>query len=102
MARGAHEVPSTSIEDLLTFSGEFLIPIYSETHPVSGKKLWGLGNREFQLVTNGLACPECLADFKGMYRARCPVCGHERDVFADVKAEPDYWKPDPQDPYRRA
>lgn len=101
MAR-AHSVPSTSKESLDSFSGKFLIPIYTETHPETGQRMWGLGPRDFQLVTQGLACAECLADFGGMYRMTCPVCGHQRDVLADVKDEPDYWKPDPNDPDRHA
>lgn len=102
MARGAHEVPSTSKSDLQTFSGRFLVPIYSEINPETGRQLYGLGPREFHLVTHGLACPECLADFAGMWRPKCPCCGHDIDVSVDVKPEPDYWKPDPNDPDRRA
>ena len=102
MVKGAHAVPGTTARDLATFSGKFLVPIYSEINPETGRQLYGLAPREFQLVVHGLACPECLADFEGMWRPNCPVCGHDIDVNLDVKAEPDYWKPDPNDPDRRA
>ena len=94
------EVPSTSKQDLETWTGRFIPHIYARPHPVTGEMHWGLGPNEFHLVTQGFACARCLADYGGMYRMTCPVCGHERDVLADVEAEPDHWKPDPNDPYR--
>lgn len=102
MARGAHEVPGTSRRDLETWSGKFLVPYYSETDSETGRTLYGLAPREFNLVVQGFACPSCLADFGGMWRPECPVCHHEIDVATDVKPEPDYWKPNPNDPDRRA
>lgn len=102
MPRNAIEIPSTTKEDLATFGGHFLVPMYSMTHPETGRTLWGLAKREFDLVQLGLACPECLADYGGIYRIKCPVCSYERDVVVDFKDEPDFWKPDPNDPDRRA
>lgn len=92
------EVPASTRAGLESVKG-WLVPIYSETL-VNGRQRYGLGPADYQKVLAGYACPECLADFGGIYMAACPACGHERNIEADVFAEPNYWKPDPRDPER--
>lgn len=77
-------------------------PYYREDDPETGEPRWGLGHKSFQLVVQGYACARCTTYYDGIYRPRCPVCGYERDVSKDFFEEPDYWKPDPKDPRRRA
>lgn len=90
----------TSIEALRTTNMRFIPHLYAEPNPVTGKTMWGLAFKEFEMVRNGYACPECLLDFEGIVRMVCPVCGHTLDTSADFAAEPAHWKPDPNDPYR--
>jgi len=35
-----------------------------------------LSNEDFNKVQQGYACGECLEDFQGEFRIKCPVCGH--------------------------
>jgi hypothetical protein len=97
--RGAR-IPATTRASVESVKG-WLIPYYTET-PAEGRPRYGLLPADFRKVVSGYACGECLADFGGVYMAVCPACGHERDVAADVFAEPAYWKPDPNDPDRAA
>lgn len=97
---GNAHVPSTTAGSVDAVKG-FLIPIYSET-AADGRQRYGLGRKDFDKVCAGYACPECLADFGSIYRIVCPACGYTRDLEQDVQPEPDYWKPDPNDPDRAA
>lgn len=85
--------------DEINSANGFLVPIYWEYGP-DGNPRYGLGPEDFRKVQQGYACPACLADFGGLYRVRCPVCTLERDVERDFFEEPNYWKPDPNDPDR--
>lgn len=94
-------VPATTRASLTAVKG-FLVPMYTQTDSETGQQLYGLTPGNYELVRHGYACPNCLADFGGIYQMVCPACGHTRDVRADIVAEPNYWKPDPKDPSRRA
>lgn len=59
----------------------FLRPIFYDEHSASS----ALTTEDFEKVRAGYACAACLAEFV-MYLARCPVCGHERDVEQDLQA----------------
>lgn len=79
-----------------------IIPTYTGTDERTGRVLFGLTGADFRKVTQGYGCPTCLEDFGGVYHAVCYVCGHQRDIAADVVETPRYWLPDPTDPERRA
>lgn len=70
-----------------------IIPIYYETHPVTGKTLWGLAPQDFYKVVNGYGCPECLEDYNGVFLPVCPLCNHASDLMRDVQETPDHFKP---------
>jgi hypothetical protein len=70
-----------------------IIPIYSEIDKRTGKVNWGLGWNDFHKVRSGYGCPACLEDFCGVYMPVCPVCRHERDVWADFLATPAHFQP---------
>lgn len=74
-------------------------PCYREDGE-NGEPRWGLGPKGFHDVVNGYACPRCITYFDGIYRPKCPMCGYTRDIARDVFEEPEYWKPNPDDPYR--
>lgn len=93
------QVPATTRTSLQAVKG-WIVPVYTRTDPVTGKQLAGLRHADGMKVANGYACAECLADFGGVYMPSCPACGHERDVSRDIQPEPDFWKPDPNDPER--
>jgi len=67
----------------------FLLPIFEEYAP-NGGRLSLLSEEDFHKVSAGYACSECLAEFV-TYMVRCPVCGHERDLLADVGHTPEMW-----------
>lgn len=50
----------------------------------------GLRPAEFEKVRTGHACARCLAEFFH-YTVRCPVCGLERDIAADIREAPKPW-----------
>jgi len=75
-----------------------IIPTYTGFDEGTGRVLFGLSDSDFNKVTQGYGCPTCLEDFGGVYHAKCYVCGHQRDVSADVVETPRYWLPDPSDP----
>ena len=64
----------------------FLVPIYSEIASNGGQRNM-LSEDDFNKVAYGYACSECLAEFQ-TYMAKCPVCGHERNVQKDIEAKP--------------
>lgn len=53
--------------------------------------VFGLDDDDFQMVQQGYACGECLEDFRGEFKLRCPVCGHSTTagdrVILDTPAE---------------
>lgn len=61
----------------------FLCPIFYNENGTGS----ALTDDDFQKVKEGYACALCLAEYV-MYLARCPVCGHERDLAKDL-ADPD-------------
>jgi len=86
------EVPSTvAPRDLPPLN--FLTPIYREEMPQGGQQ-FGLGERDFQRVMDGYACPNCLLTFERKTDV-CPLCGHERDLERDVAPAPRHWLPSP-------
>jgi hypothetical protein len=78
----------TSRFDELNSIAGFLIPVFSED-PIPGRRpRHGLAPADYHKVMAGYACPECLADFGGVYRLVCPVCRFQRDVDADIAYDP--------------
>lgn len=71
-----------------------ITPIYKHFDHASGKWLFALAPDDFEKVRQGYACPNCLEDFGGMIRMKCPVCPHVRDVDTDFVATPQYMLPE--------
>lgn len=59
----------------------FLCPIFYEEHGNQS----ALSDTDFRKVKDGYACALCLAEYV-MYLAKCPVCGHVRDIAKDLAA----------------
>lgn len=59
----------------------FLKPVFYDEYSSSSALTTG----DFEKVRDGYACARCLAEFV-MYLVKCPVCGHERDLAADLEA----------------
>jgi len=64
----------------------FLKPIFYE----EDGSLSAISNEDFAKVRDGYACGHCLAEYV-MYLAKCPVCGHQRDIATDLKPTPELW-----------
>lgn len=62
----------------------FLIPIFYDEHTMKS----ALGPDDFMKVRDGYACAKCLAEYV-TYLPTCPVCGHQRDLAADLEAPDD-------------
>ena len=62
----------------------FLTPIFYDELGREGE-VTALSHTDFCKVRDGYACSRCLAEYT-TYLVRCPVCGHERDIAADLKA----------------
>ncbi len=78
------------IADMNTVQG-FLVPVYAED-PLPGREVtYALTPTDMEKVRAGYACPRCLADFGAMYRAKCPMCQHVRDVERDFGEAPEMW-----------
>ena len=78
--------------DLALITGFFTADEVPMNDRVNGQWLNGFASTEaFKRVQAGYACGQCLAKF-AMYMAKCPLCGVERDVAADVKATPGLWQ----------
>jgi hypothetical protein len=76
-----------SVETVIANAGlvkGFLRPIFFDEH--SSKS--ALGPEEFAKVRDGYACARCLAEYV-TYLPTCPVCGHQRDLAADLEAPDD-------------
>ncbi len=57
-----------------------------------GQWLNGFASTEaYRRVQAGYGCGSCLAKFS-VYMPKCPVCGLERDVAADLKPDPGGWQ----------
>jgi predicted ATP-dependent serine protease len=69
----------------------WLVPIFMQTDPATGRRLNGLGPQDFNKVREGFACAECLAEFSH-YTLKCPVCGWTRDLEADLSEAPQLWQ----------
>jgi len=69
----------------------FMVPIFSEVDPRTGKTVNALGPTDFHRAMSGYGCPDCLAIFR-TYLVRCPVCRHQRDVFEDMRQMPEMWR----------
>ena len=78
--------------ELALVTGFFTADEVPMSDRVNGQWLNGFASTEaFKRVQAGYACGQCLAKF-AMYMAKCPLCGVERDVAADVKANPAGWQ----------
>jgi hypothetical protein len=62
----------------------FEIPEYSDER--TGEHTFS-DPEAFERVRLGYSCATCLARFN-TYMPRCPLCGNERDVLADMKETP--------------
>ena len=71
-------------------------PIYKEFNHQTGKWLFALAPDDFEKVRQGYACPNCLEDFNGVIRVKCPVCPHVRDE-GDFVDTPQYMLPETTD-----
>lgn len=62
----------------------FLTPIFYDE---LGRpdQVTALSHTDFCKVRDGYACSRCLCEYT-TYLVRCPVCGHERDLAADLAA----------------
>ena len=69
----------------------FLRPVFQREDPTTGRTLNGLAPADFDKVTAGYACPECLAEFN-TYTHQCPVCRYTRNLLEDVESAPAYWQ----------
>lgn len=76
----------------------FLVPIFMQDDPATGRRMNGLSPRDFEKVKAGFACAECLAEFDH-YTITCPVCGRTRDFARDVQEAPQLWKDHLRDHY---
>lgn len=59
----------------------FLVPVFYDENGGGS----ALGHDDFCKVRDGYACAACLAEYT-TYLVRCPVCGHMRDLAADLQA----------------
>lgn len=84
---------SEYIDDLSSLTCGFIRPIYEQRDPKTGALiLAGLSYEDWERVRSGYACGACLIKFR-TYLARCPACGHERDLAADIsELVPRDWK----------
>jgi hypothetical protein len=68
-------------------------PIFSRFNYEANRWEFLLSDDDFRKVQQSYACGECLEDFQGEFRLRCPVCGHSTAggdrVLFDV---PEEWK----------
>jgi rubrerythrin len=66
-------------------------PIYSRYNYEGNYWEFLLNDEDFKKVQQSYACGECLEDFEGEFRLKCPVCGHSTAggdrVFFDVPRE---------------
>jgi hypothetical protein len=74
-------------------------PYYTEVNPHTGRALFALNKDDFEKVRDGYGCANCLEDYFGVYLLTCPVCKHERDLWNDFVALPDYMVPEPDPIY---
>ena len=51
-------------------------PIFSRYDHEARRWEFGLTPEDFEKVQQGYGCGECLEDFQGEFRIKCPVCGH--------------------------
>lgn len=51
-----------------------------ETDPASGQHVAGVSMEDGRKIIDGYACgnSKCLADYGGVYRVVCPICGFDR------------------------
>jgi hypothetical protein len=62
---------------LASKNGAF-IPGWSRQNPETGEMEFALEKEDFEAVRTGYGCGTCLADYGGIYRTTCPVCGEKR------------------------
>ena len=58
----------------------FLQPIFYDEYG----RFSALSPQGFEKVRDGYACAKCLCEYT-TYLVKCPVCGHERDLAADLE-----------------
>lgn len=51
-------------------------PLYRRYNDQANRWEFGLNGDDFAKVQGGYACGECLEDFQGEWKVKCPVCGH--------------------------
>lgn len=68
----------------------FLVPVFQEADQQGNIVLSSLLPDDFQKVVDGYACSNCLAEF-WTYTFKCPLCGLQRNLQADIKATPQEW-----------
>jgi hypothetical protein len=54
------------------------IPTWSRQNPETGEAEFALEHDDFEAIRQGYGCATCLADYHGIYRLKCPVCGEAR------------------------
>jgi len=68
-------------------------PVFSKFDWEHNRWDFGLTPDDFGKVQSGYACGECLEDFQGEWKIKCPVCGHSTKggdrILFDVPRE---WK----------
>lgn len=62
----------------------FLRPIFFDEFGRPGE-VTALSHTDFCKVRDGYACSKCLCEYT-TYLVTCPVCGHQRDLAADLAA----------------
>ena len=84
------QVNTAAIDALNSVIDGFMVPIFREEDPSTGRLLNGLGPEDYRRVVDGYGCADCLAKFR-VYTAACPLCGWTRNIQNDVESAPGYW-----------
>lgn len=68
-------------------------PHFSTFDPERNAWVFGLDQDDFEKVQAGYACGECLEDFNGEWKLRCPVCGSSTAAGDRIIVDtPNEWK----------
>jgi DNA-directed RNA polymerase subunit RPC12/RpoP len=63
-------------------------PIYSRFNHEGNYWEFLLSDEDFNKVQQGYACGECLEDFQGEFRLKCPVCGFSTEAADRIIFKP--------------
>ena len=60
------------------------IPTYMREDPETGEMAFALDADDLRQIIAGYGCASCLADYRGVWAACCPVCGRSADANRDI------------------